>query len=64
VFVAISAGCLGEIEKMGAPPGGPFKTYKWVNEGRRRRKLRAYRIPLVKAAARTEQADEAIADVA
>jgi hypothetical protein len=23
---------LGEIEKMSAPPGGPFKTYKWVNE--------------------------------
>jgi hypothetical protein len=45
----------------------PFKTYKWVNKGRRRRRLRAYNIPRAKGATQTTQTpdqDEAIANVA
>ena len=40
-----------------------FKTYKWVNKGRRRRRLRVYHIPRAEGAAQTPE-DEVIANVA
>ena len=40
----------------------PFKTYKWVNIGRRRRRLRVYHIPRAKGAAQTPDQEEAVAN--
>jgi len=42
----------------------PFKTYKWVYKGRRRRRLRVYHIPRAMGAAQTTDQDEAVEAVA
>jgi hypothetical protein len=43
----------------------PFKSYKWVHKGRRRRRLRVYHIPrATKGAAQTPDQEEDIANVA
>ena len=54
------------LQEAGKQMGGPmpFKTYKWVNQGGRRRKLLAYYIPLVEKAAQTPEQDQGVAKVA